>query len=105
MPAEAGKPLSVLYLLQIRGRVQGVGYRDWMVREARAIGIDGWVRNRHDGTVEALIRAGDSQCQILIDACRKGPVFARVNSVQAARPEAETGLEKPRSPFDQIASV
>lgn len=45
--------------LTVRGRVQGVGFRAWTVREAKALGLDGWVRNRRDGTVEVLACGGD----------------------------------------------
>ena len=50
--------------LIISGRVQGVGYREWMVRKARDLGLSGWVRNRIDGSVEALV-AGDTTATVL----------------------------------------
>lgn len=67
--------------LIISGRVQGVGYRDWLRSEARARGLSGWVRNRTDGTVEALI-AGDAPAVAkIIDDCRRGPRLAVVDAV------------------------
>jgi acylphosphatase len=65
----------------IRGRVQGVGYRDWMVREATRLGVQGWVRNRADGAVEALVDGEDAAVQALLSACRRGPMLARVDEI------------------------
>jgi acylphosphatase len=65
----------------IRGRVQGVGYRDWMVREATRLGVQGWVRNQPDGTVEALVDGEDAAVQALLSACRRGPMLARVDEI------------------------
>jgi acylphosphatase len=65
----------------IRGRVQGVGYRDWMVHEATRLGVQGWVRNRPDGTVEALVDGEDAAVQALLSACRRGPMLARVDEI------------------------
>ena len=67
--------------LVISGRVQGVGYRAWMVEQASALGIDGWVRNRADGTVEALISGTTDAVEELARAGRRGPRFAQVDSV------------------------
>jgi acylphosphatase len=65
-----------------RGRVQGVGYRAFVEDEAMERGIEGWVRNRRDGTVEALF-AGDAKAvEATIAACRKGPPGARVEGVE-----------------------
>jgi acylphosphatase len=65
----------------IRGRVQGVGYRDWMVREADRLGVQGWVRNRADGAVEALVDGEEAAVQALLSACRRGPLLARVEEI------------------------
>jgi acylphosphatase len=65
----------------IRGRVQGVGYRDFTEREARARGLTGWVRNRRDGTVEAVLAGPPAAVADMIAACRRGPFNARVDAV------------------------
>ena len=67
--------------LTITGRVQGVGYRDWTITTARRFGLSGWVRNRTDGAVEALIVGDDQAVGEMIDACRRGPTMARVDNV------------------------
>jgi acylphosphatase len=65
----------------IRGRVQGVGYRAFVEAAARRRGLAGWVRNRRDGTVEAVF-AGDPEVVLtMIDACRRGPPGARVSDI------------------------
>jgi acylphosphatase len=65
----------------IRGRVQGVGYRDFTEREARARGLTGWVRNRRDGSVEAVLAGPPAAVADMIAACRRGPFNARVDAV------------------------
>lgn len=67
--------------LSIHGRVQGVGFRDSMRREALRLGVDGWVRNRIDGSVEATTRGEDRAIETLIDWSRRGPPAARVTRV------------------------
>ena len=67
--------------LTITGRVQGVGFRDWTMTTARRFGLSGWVRNRTDGAVEALIVGDDNAVGEMIDACRRGPTMARVDNV------------------------
>jgi len=67
--------------LTISGRVQGVGFRDWMTTTARRLDLTGWVRNRTDGAVEALIVGDDKAVGEMIDACRRGPPMARVDNV------------------------
>jgi acylphosphatase len=66
----------------IRGRVPGVGYRAWVEEEATARGLDGWVRNRRDGSVEAVFAGPDDVVADMIAACRRGPYSARVDAVQ-----------------------
>jgi acylphosphatase len=72
----------------IRGRVQGVGYRAWAEYTALEIGLEGWVRNRADGTVEALFAGPSDVVASMLDACRQGPPGARVEAIderEAAR--------------------
>jgi acylphosphatase len=67
--------------LIVRGRVQGVGFRAWFASEAAGRSLDGWVRNRADGSVEALF-AGEAQAvSDMIALCRRGPPAGRVESV------------------------
>lgn len=67
--------------LAITGRVQGVGYRDWAVATGQRLGLSGWVRNRTDGSVEALVVGDDDAVARMIEACRRGPALARVDAV------------------------
>lgn len=67
--------------LRIEGRVQGVSYRVWMVAEATARNLNGWVRNRRDGSVEALVIGETPKVDELIEACHNGPTLARVSAV------------------------
>lgn len=67
--------------LRISGRVQGVGYRAWAIEAAVRLGLRGWVRNRVDGTVEALVIGEDDAVAAMIEACRQGPFAARVREV------------------------
>lgn len=68
--------------IRIHGRVQGVRYRAWAIEKATALGLDGWVRNRTDGTVEALAVGEDTALAQLVAACHEGPVFAKVTKVE-----------------------
>ena len=69
--------------LTIRGRVQGVGYRDAMIDVANALGVRGWVRNKRDGTVEALVQGDERAVESLTSWCRRGPASAQVTSIAA----------------------
>ena len=67
--------------LLVSGRVQGVGFRYWAVGEAKRLGLDGWVRNHSDGTVEILAIGPAESLTRLAEACRRGPAFAKVVAV------------------------
>jgi acylphosphatase len=66
----------------ITGRVQGVGYRAWIEHQARAHALEGWVRNRRDGSVEALFAGPAEVVSEMVARCRRGPSSARVEAVQ-----------------------
>ena len=67
--------------LIIHGRVQRVGYRDWLVKIASLHKLDGWVRNLTDGTVEAMLSGPETSVTTCLEACRQGPPLARVSSL------------------------
>lgn len=67
----------------ISGRVQGVYYRDWTVATASRLGLTGWVRNRHDGTVEAVFCGPAESVEAMLAECREGPPAAKVERVVA----------------------
>jgi acylphosphatase len=69
--------------VRIEGRVQGVWFRAWAVQEASARGLWGWVRNRHDGCVEALFAGPPATVDEMVALCHRGPPAARVTMVHA----------------------
>jgi len=87
--------------LTIRGRVQGVGYRVWARDEARRMGVDGWTRNRHDGSVEILAIGDRAALERLADACRRGPPGAAVTLIErtVAEDDGSVGFDvRPTAP-------
>jgi len=78
MPEETVKRVRVV----ISGRVQGVWFRGWTVDEVTARGLSGWVRNRRDGTVEAVFEGAPEAVDAMVEACRSGPPAARVVAVE-----------------------
>jgi acylphosphatase len=78
--------------LRITGRVQGVGYRVWATRMAASLGLRGWVRNRRDGGVEALVTGPPERVAEMVEACRRGPYAARVTGVTAVPDEDDGNL-------------
>jgi acylphosphatase len=74
---------------RVVGRVQGVGFRYFVWREAEGLGVQGWVRNRADGTVEALARGTSQELDQLQDRIQKGPRWSRVISVSVTEDSGE----------------
>ena len=72
---------QVIRHVSVRGRVQGVGYRAFVEREALAAGLEGWVRNCHDGSVEAVFSGAPDIVEKMIGTCRRGPYAARVDAL------------------------
>jgi acylphosphatase len=86
--------------VRIHGGVQGVWYRGWTVDEARALGLSGWVRNRRDGSVEAVFAGPEATVRAMIERCRAGPSAARVSRVDE---QPETAPVEPG--FRQLPTV
>jgi acylphosphatase len=74
----------------IRGRVHGVGFRAWTQREAERRGLEGWVRNRRDGTVEAVFAGNEDTVEAMLRACRQGPSGARVEGIETGESDTRT---------------
>jgi acylphosphatase len=78
--------------VRIHGRVQGVWFRGWTEEQAAGLGVDGWVRNRSDGTVEAVFSGPQEAVTEIVARCRRGPPAARVERVEE---QPELGPVKP----------
>jgi acylphosphatase len=86
---------SVRRRVVVRGRVQGVFFRDTVRRQAEQRGVAGWVRNRPDGAVEAVFEGVDGDVERMIELCREGPRGATVADVEVTseEPEGLSGFE------------
>ena len=90
----------------IRGRVQGVGYRYWVEQQATARGLEGWVRNRRDGSVEALFAGPPDVVSGTVALCRRGPASARVDAVEEEPANADAlRLRRPGERFSVLPTV
>jgi acylphosphatase len=90
----------------IRGHVQGVGYRAWVEDTALIRGLDGWVRNRRDGSVEAIFAGAPAEVAAMIEACRTGPAAAQVDSVdQREAAEGELALRAKGEGFSVLQTT
>ncbi|MEX0808199.1 MAG: acylphosphatase [Dongiaceae bacterium] len=84
----------------IAGKVQGVWFRAWTVDEATKRGLRGWVRNRKDGSVEALFAGDPAKVDTMVAACREGPPLAKVENVElheAAGEKVPAGFDHRRT--------
>ena len=105
MNEDAGSDVVVRHVL-IRGRVQGVGFRYWTEQQALMRGLEGFVRNRRDGSVEALFCGSTKTVAKILDVCRQGPSGSLVTSVE----DAGGGLEllaqrRPGELFSVLSTV
>jgi acylphosphatase len=90
----------------ISGRVQGVGYRDWVEHRAAASRLEGWVRNRRDGSVEALFSGPAAIVANMVAHCRRGPPSARVEAVtEEPAGAAELDLRRAGEGFSVLPTV
>lgn len=92
--------------VSIRGRVQGVGYRAWVDEEAGRRDLEGWVRNRRDGSVEAVFCSSEDVVMAMIEACRRGPALARVDAIDERAADAgELDLRKQGERFSVLSTL
>jgi acylphosphatase len=90
----------------IRGRVQGVGYRAWVDHQARNHNLEGWVRNRRDGSVEAVFAGPKDIVSGMVARCRRGPSTARVEAVEDEEVSADAlNLRRPGERFSVLWTV
>jgi acylphosphatase len=90
----------------IRGRVQGVGYRYWVEQQATAHAVEGWVRNRRDGSVEALFVGAEDVVSNMVAACRHGPSSARVDAVDECPGSADAlNLRRAGERFSMLPTI
>ncbi len=94
-------PETLTLTLVIRGRVQGVGYRWATCERARALGLAGWVRNRRDGSVEALAHGPHAAVEALVEWAQRGPPAAHVTAIER-RPGDATYAH---TPFEQLPTA
>jgi acylphosphatase len=98
--------MSATLHVTIRGRVQGVGYRAWIEHHAMASRLEGWVRNRRDGSVEALFSGPAGVVANMVALCRRGPPSARVEAVtEEPAGEGELNLRRTGEGFSVLPTV
>jgi acylphosphatase len=98
--------MNVIRHIIVRGRVQGVGYRAFVEREALRRGVEGWVRNRRAGSVEAVFARAQEKVDAVVEACRRGPYSARVEQIdQRDGTEDELKLRAPGDVFSMLPTA
>lgn len=85
--------------IRVRGRVQGVGFRDALRDEALRLGVNGWVRNRADGSVEALLQGDDAALDRLITWARRGPPHSQVRALEQVA--LDPAFDRPYQGFER----
>jgi len=98
--------MDVTVRVVIRGRVQGVGFRAWTEVAAIEHGLEGWVRNRRDGSVEAVFAGPEGVVRAMIETCRRGPPGSRVDAIDQREAGAEDlALRRRGELFSVLASA
>jgi acylphosphatase len=96
--------MDVIFAVMIRGRVQGVGYRAWAEVTALELGIEGWIRNCRDGSVEAVLAGYEEVVLTMIELCRDGPPGAQVTAIDQREVGAvDLALRRPGDLFSVLA--
>ena len=93
--------MSIVRHVVVRGRVQGVGFRMFVEDTAEPLNLEGWVRNKRDGSVEAVFAGPDEAVSAAVEACRKGPRGSLVESVDAG--EGSLDLLQQRNPGERFS--
>ncbi|KAK1429479.1 hypothetical protein QVD17_11688 [Tagetes erecta] len=96
-PPDSSTPIKTVNVV-IKGRVQGVFYRDWTVENATELGLKGWVRNRRDGSVEALFSGEADKVGEMQERCRRGPPSAMVTGLNVTPSTDDPGTGFKRTP-------
>ncbi|MGL4285215.1 MAG: acylphosphatase [Phreatobacter sp.] len=94
----------VIHLI-VSGRVQGVGYRQWFSRHAQARGLEGWVRNRSDNTVEAVLSGDEASVEVTINEAMNGPLGAKVDRIDRRAAEGRDWAQGPGQGFAILPTV
>jgi len=101
----ASEPREIKRLM-IRGVVQKIGFRVWVERKALGLGLNGWVRNRLDGSVEVLVAGSSPAVAQLIERCRDGPPLAKVSSIDVENASPlDLGYRRPGESFSLLPTV
>jgi acylphosphatase len=98
--------MDVIFAVMIRGRVQGIGYRAWAEVTALELGVEGWVRNRRDGSVEAVLAGSEEVVLTMIELCRDGPPGAEVTAIDQREAGAvDLALRRPGDLFSVLPNA
>ena len=98
--------MNALRHVVVRGRVQGVGFRAWAEHAALGRGLEGWVRNRRDGAIEAVFAGPSVAVAEMTAACGRGPPEARVDTIEEREgTAADLGPRRPGERFSVLATV
>jgi len=98
--------MDVIFQVVVRGRVQGVGFRAWAEVTALELGVEGWVRNCPDGSVEAVLAGSEEAVLTRIELCRDGPPGARVEAVDQREAGAiDLALRRPGELFSVLTTA
>jgi len=91
---DSNESMTALHVI-IEGRVQGVFFRSWATEQANGLGLRGWIRNRNDGTVEAVVAGPPDKVDAMVRLCHEGPPAADVSNVRTSpsEPLEETGFQ------------